>query len=528
MLKHWRTNTIVSATLRIAIQWAQWQSGHEVSIFEDTSTPLPHLECRWLLSTRQFMDTIHATLQFDIPLVASRETQHDLFIMQLARECKLFSENDLKIINYCRLYLHITTVSEMFNVEGTQILPNIWQCFREPWFNPSTYITIQQRPSEYQVRTKWQRLCRQISTDDGKIAASIHLGKRAIPGNKLRRRCQSYIVFHDTGNEIYHWREGMYHQYIPTDTQNIFIPAQESPKWEPISACAPVDVYDLQDPKILVPKYQHKTHLPRQNRVLTSFEQYIYSLHDWEQALLEGITFILAPYEIQHYISTLDTTQQLMIVSDGSQQDSQLSFGWVFGTDQGQIFTEHAGLGYGTPSSHRAEAWAMLSGTLFLHHLYKYLNIPTHNPPFNKEVIFFSDNSGLISRMQQRHQYRVSYPNSTLTQDWDLIEQIYSLAFTLPHTKVSYSWVRGHQDPTSDNLSPEAIYNIRADYLASIVQAPANQITDPQWMLVTSRAMPIETTRHFYTRTLFDGHSPCLCLPSVPDISLQSTWMAIV
>ena len=43
LLKHWRTGSIVSSTLRIAIAWAQWQSGHDRSIFEDVHTPLTYL-----------------------------------------------------------------------------------------------------------------------------------------------------------------------------------------------------------------------------------------------------------------------------------------------------------------------------------------------------------------------------------------------------------------------------------------------------------------------------------------------------
>jgi hypothetical protein len=44
IVKHLRTNSLVSKTLKIAIQWAQWRSGHDMPIFEDTATPLPHLE----------------------------------------------------------------------------------------------------------------------------------------------------------------------------------------------------------------------------------------------------------------------------------------------------------------------------------------------------------------------------------------------------------------------------------------------------------------------------------------------------
>lgn len=68
LLKHTKTNSVVSRTLEIALEWAQWQSGHETSIFKDTSTFLPHLECRRIASVRSFMATIGASLTFDQPL----------------------------------------------------------------------------------------------------------------------------------------------------------------------------------------------------------------------------------------------------------------------------------------------------------------------------------------------------------------------------------------------------------------------------------------------------------------------------
>ncbi|KAG9289770.1 hypothetical protein G9A89_021703 [Geosiphon pyriformis] len=42
--------------------------------------------------------------------------------MDYARLCGLFNEDDLAIINYCRLYLHVTTVSELFDPSGRHML----------------------------------------------------------------------------------------------------------------------------------------------------------------------------------------------------------------------------------------------------------------------------------------------------------------------------------------------------------------------------------------------------------------------
>ena len=186
VIKHWRTNTIISKTMRIALKWAQWQSGHAISILEDTTTKIPFLECRWIQSMRSFMAEIGASFFISPPITIPKETSNDAFIMQIAREWGNFEDKDLHILNNCRLYLHLATISEMFDATGKQLMPHIWKCVREPWFAPTTYIVLQQRPSEYQIRTKWQKFCRHISKLNGEIAESISLGKWIVPGHKLR------------------------------------------------------------------------------------------------------------------------------------------------------------------------------------------------------------------------------------------------------------------------------------------------------------------------------------------------------
>ncbi len=141
-LKHWRTNTIVSRTLRVALLWAQWQTGHHISILEDTR-PFPYLECRWINSLRAFLHSINAKIYVDLPLVSSIERSHDQYILKIAHDCGLFTPHDLNVINYCRLYLHVTTLSELFDANGRYIMSDIYQCRREKWFDPNTYITLQ-------------------------------------------------------------------------------------------------------------------------------------------------------------------------------------------------------------------------------------------------------------------------------------------------------------------------------------------------------------------------------------------------
>lgn len=78
-IKHWRTDTLVSKTLRIAVSWLQWQAGWHRSVLEDTTSPILYLECRWLTSLRGFLQTIRGSLLLDQPFVQRRERQHDIY-----------------------------------------------------------------------------------------------------------------------------------------------------------------------------------------------------------------------------------------------------------------------------------------------------------------------------------------------------------------------------------------------------------------------------------------------------------------
>jgi hypothetical protein len=111
ILKHWRTDTLISKTLRIDLAWSQWQAGIGQPILEDTMTPLPYLECRYLKSARIFLADIHAQLRVDETFVQAKERTNDLYIMDFANRSGLFTVEDLTIINYCRLYLQFLNYS---------------------------------------------------------------------------------------------------------------------------------------------------------------------------------------------------------------------------------------------------------------------------------------------------------------------------------------------------------------------------------------------------------------------------------
>ena len=125
--------------------------------------------------------------------------------MDVAIQSKRFTDKDLRIINYCRFYLRLTTISEMFDADGHSIMDHIRKCHRAPWFDPSTNVTIQRRPSNHQIRTRWRALC--------EVAATFPpQGSWILP---LRLRREMYCFAGIDTALIRHWYAGSYWECSP-------------------------------------------------------------------------------------------------------------------------------------------------------------------------------------------------------------------------------------------------------------------------------------------------------------------------
>lgn len=292
-LKHWRTNTKISQVLRIAIAWAQWQSGLSQSILQDTRTKLPHIEARWIQSLRNFLHKIKASIILDNPRLVPQERENDVYIMEYAIRCKLFDEKELKIINYCRQYLHVTTVSELFNADGTKVLHHMFLCQRPPWFHKHQFIILQRRPSAYQIKHQWQKLCRQWCTHDGTAASFLNFGRWTQQGLELRSKRETYIT---QQKEVYHWVDSCYWLLETNSTTNTYYHPSRATDWIPDNLSTPISVTPTSNTTeneftVEYLSYSHPQSTYRHQPPYDDFQDYLRRLPDWEQQLLANVQF---------------------------------------------------------------------------------------------------------------------------------------------------------------------------------------------------------------------------------------------
>jgi hypothetical protein len=78
-LKFWRTDFEASQLLRIALAWNQYMAGTGTSILLDVSTPLPHLETKWIPSLRGFLNSIDGSIELDNPYIPLPQREHDFY-----------------------------------------------------------------------------------------------------------------------------------------------------------------------------------------------------------------------------------------------------------------------------------------------------------------------------------------------------------------------------------------------------------------------------------------------------------------
>jgi hypothetical protein len=84
--------------------------------------------------------------------------------------------------------------------------------------------------------------------------------------------------------------------------------------------------------------------------------------------------------------------------------------------------------------------------------------------------------------------FSIVYPNTTLRPDWDLLEEIVASYRQIDAHQIDFEWVKGHQDlcKHDNELTPQALLNIRADEIAIGTTQALGTILFPQTPLLSS------------------------------------------
>ena len=375
----------------------------------------------------------------------------------------LFTPSELQAINYCRLYLQATTIADITQANGRRFDRGVLFGSANAMTSTSNWLHTNQRCPDHTSWIVWRRAMSIWASPNGDLYCP--LGPWLHPANHLRRTWKTYF---DPYLKVAYLRVGdAYKQYSPSNTKSIYLPT-ETQLCDIHHCWIPMTSFLLPDGSLEVPPQDIQVTRPAHPPIAETFTEYIRLLPPWERQLLEHITLFVSPFTIIHQLTLMHEVNpyiktSLLVGSDGSVEDVQLTFGWTMATPAGQRLAQCEGPACGsTPSSFRSEAYGLLSATRFLFNLIKFS--ATSSP---WKVNFVSDNLGLVKRINARFDYPHPYPNATLEPDWDAVEQIFQTFNSLPIIP-SIAWIASHQDDEIcyDDLPLQSQLNVDADHLA--------------------------------------------------------------
>jgi hypothetical protein len=88
------------------------------------SMSIPHLESVFLQSTRSFLSQIDGQIEVDESFIPPVQREHDEYLMDIALTSNEFTKSELRLINYCRLYIQSVTVSDITTAQGDTLIPS--------------------------------------------------------------------------------------------------------------------------------------------------------------------------------------------------------------------------------------------------------------------------------------------------------------------------------------------------------------------------------------------------------------------
>eukprot|EP00957_Ditylum_brightwellii_P107037 8167137-Ditylum_brightwellii.AAC.1 len=108
-----------------ALAWAQHQSGWGAPILEGTLPVIGHVKSCWIPSLRKYFANTDLTVSCSYSRVYPLQRAHDACIMELVVHSNMFQPPEIKKINYYRLYLNITTVSDISLTDDRNLDPHM-------------------------------------------------------------------------------------------------------------------------------------------------------------------------------------------------------------------------------------------------------------------------------------------------------------------------------------------------------------------------------------------------------------------
>ena len=499
-VKYFRSNNTIGQLLHISLRWIRLISGLSQCPLRNPQPYYHHIQDRWFTTLITFLYRCNASIETtdNINVLCRRDDSCLIDDVLLLDPTKL----SLILFNQCRLYLHVTTLSDITNITGTQILRHVWTG-NHPITSPILWPR-QAKPSDkaWRIWRSYLALC-YLPDDSNRSPLRCDLTLRSPLGkwhqtHHLTQMHEHYI--NPTTLQLYERQTTGFtilSPYKNTRRHIRYKPTRRTPH-VPLSS-HPIEVakhpddlsiykHHIQQPSVVPRTAPHNLHA----RIST--------LDSWERELLRHFHL-----HVDEETLSLQITTDFLIASDGSNKDNKGSFGWILAAPDGTYLAEGSSVVYGaTTTSFRCEAYGILSALRFILRHRQHFNqpIPTSS------ITWWCDSQSLLQRL---HPLRIPNPNRTKLADHD-IETAIRTTIPLVTTNLQPHHIRSHQydnDPIasiplpyrlnrlSDRLATQQLHRIDSDTTHVPLLDPARCQVNIYGKTIT-RSVPSQLRSAFY------------------------------
>jgi hypothetical protein len=389
------------------INWAQHNAGTKDPLLM-THAQVTHLEGKWINQLREDLRTINGKLYICDVWTLPPTRENDQHIMDFISQV-IHSTTHKRKINYCRLFLRITHISDITTSDGKSLHPAILQ-HPANFQNQNKHLNWpEQRKPDTTTWELWKKtlkthLCYNNNT------LKTPLGKWTLPYKKW----QAYLNAQENTVVIYtvEWtkhtiiQETRTHMVIKKKGEKTYPPRTKEKYMWPITDLIPTGSnYQFTRPTPY--KRTQKKQKP------DTFQDYIKTISKWERQLFLYWEHVKHPDDLKMQI-LLGTA--LYYVTDGGADDGIGYFGWVIASDT-RIITKGYGQAQGNEhhmESLRAETYGGIALFTFLKH-YRIYNEISQPPNLQR---YYCDNSTLIKRLKEDQKGK-PYPSQYIQADYD-------------------------------------------------------------------------------------------------------------
>lgn len=394
------------------LAWTNYSAGTSASVLEDVTTSLPHMEAKWLVSMRDYLIHARAWIEVDEDGSVPLEREHDDHIMDIILQLKEFKPAQIRMLNYCRMYLGAVTLSDLTTANGIYLDNAKLHGHISRMSSTTRWLQIHQdRPAEAQW-ILWRKANLLWSSKKGRLKHP--LGRWLRNNDDRRIAWPSYahgptlaLKVHDSfqlfamdahGRQVgNHTASGIRYEDLHPSANPVEVNEAPDGQW---TMRAPTTVVD-----------------PDRAPAFGSFYTYLQMLRPWEADLLQHVKL-----ELDQAYLCFDLQLYFYAGTDGSVKlETMEAFGWMLSNLEGDRVASAMGPAQGAMMDlYRVKCTGMLLLLRFLFRICVYTHM---DDPWRG--LIGTDRQSMLDRL-----YTVDLTTTTATQlasldvldpEWDFI-----------------------------------------------------------------------------------------------------------